>query len=271
MLTTPLPSMKTPIDNCTVGRDSLPDLSGAEIDRLAQSMNTSGVAVLDEVISPRMLAHARDYIEYELQRRGGQYFGLSGPEWIGASPLASLGNSPAFREILASLWERAMQREAPDDRVSASLRVLAGTVGLRHADLFHYDSFVVTALVPLLIPDGPDEPHGDLVVYPNLRRVRRHAIVNILEKAVVESAFARRIWRQPMVQHWLRARAVPMRPGSVYFFWGMRSLHANRPCLPESVRCTALFHFGDPHAGGLLKRLSARRHQARLERLSRRA
>jgi hypothetical protein len=247
----------------------LPSLSAYDIETLARTMDESGVAVLRNVIPATRLDETRRYIRQELSRRGNQYFGLTGYDWIDASPLADLGRSSTFRDILAALWERAMHEPAPAVELAPSLRVLAGTVGLRHSGLFHYDSYVVTALVPLLIPDGPDEPRGDLVMYPNLRQVRRHALVNIVEKAVVESSLARRLWRAPLVQGHLRAQAVPMQPGNIYFFWGMRSLHANRACLPESVRSTALFHFGDPHAGSFLKRLSARRHQAELARLGR--
>jgi hypothetical protein len=250
-------------------RAELPTLPVADINRLAQTIDTSGVAVLRDVIPAAMLDQARDYIKCKLHQHDNQYFGLAGREWIVASPLAELARSSAFHDILAALWEHAMRRAAPDVEVTSSLRVLAGTVGLKHSGLFHYDSYVVTALVPLIIPDGADEPRGDLVLYPNLRRVRRHAIVNVLEKAVVENALSRAIWRLPLVQRWLSARAIPMQPGNIYFFWGMRSLHANRACLPESVRCTALFHFGDPHAASVLKRFSARHHQARLKRLNR--
>jgi len=257
------------LDRALIRSELLPVLCDAEVDALAHSMNVSGVAILRDVIPASILAQTRNFILRELHQRGGQYFYLKGFDWVDASPLGELVRSPAFRHVLRGLWERAMQRTAPDVESRPSLRVLAGTVGLRHAGLFHYDSYVVTALVPLVIPDSPDEPHGDLVMYPNLRRVRRNAIVNILEKAVVESGLGRLLWQLPVVQRRFSARAIPMRPGNIYFFWGMRSLHANLACLPESVRSTALFHFGDPHAGGFLKRLSAWHHHARLKRLNR--
>jgi hypothetical protein len=255
----------------STSREALPRLSAEDISALRHDMDSNGVGVLRDVIPATTLDEAKRYIQTELKRHGGQYFGLTGREWIEASPLATLARSPAFYSILAALWEQAMQCVAPECDIAASLRVLAGTVGLRHSGLFHYDSYVVTALVPLLIPNGPAEVRGDLVMYPNLRRVRRNAFVNIVEKMLVENPLACRVWRLPFVQRRLAARAIPMQPGNIYFFWGMRSLHANRACLPDDIRSTALFHFGDPHAGSFLKRLSARRHRARLARLSRAA
>jgi hypothetical protein len=250
-------------------RELLPELSATDIEALGVTMDASGFAVLRNVVQASLLAEAEPYIKRELQKHDNQYFGLAGRDWIEASPLAELGRSPEFRRILATLWEHSMRRAAPVCDVAPSIRVLSGTIGLRHSGRFHYDSYVVTALVPLMIPNGPDEPAGDLIMYPNLRHARSNALVNIVEKIVTENAWACRIWCSALVQRWLHAKVIPMQPGNIYFFWGMRSLHANQACLPHSIRCTALFHFGDPHAGGLLKRLSGQRHQARLRRLSR--
>jgi hypothetical protein len=251
--------------------DPLPVLPPEVLDDLGAAMDACGVGVLSSVVAPGLLAEMSDYIHQELAHRGGQYFSMEGPQWIADSPLAPLARSAGLQRVLGSLWEHAMHTRVPQNALAPSLRVLSGTVGLKHSFLFHYDSYVVTALIPLLIPDGQDEPHGDLVLFPNLRPVRRNALFNICEKALVENALACRFWRMPWVQRRLQARVVPMKPGHIYFFWGMRCLHANQPCLPGSVRSTALFHFGDPHAGGFLKRLSAAHHRAKVRRLDRAA
>ncbi|MBC8752308.1 hypothetical protein F6X42_39575 [Paraburkholderia sp. WC7.3b] len=49
----------------------------------------------------------------------------------------------------------------------------------------------------------------------------------------------------------------------------MRSLHANQACLPSSVRCSVLLHFGDPHEGSVFKGLSQRLHSMSLRRMAR--
>jgi len=249
--------------------DPLASLSDSDLDALAQAMDTTGFAVLHDVIEAPLLESMRVYIDGELKRRNVEYLGLAGPEWIQDSPLAASPKSASLQTMLTGLYRRAMKEAPAESRIATSIRVLSGGTGAKHSWLFHYDSYVVTALIPLQIPDGRGELPGDLVMYPNLRRVRRRPMFNIVEKLVVESPLACRFWKRGAVQRAMSAHTVHMRPGNIYFFWGMRSLHANQPCLPTSVRCTALFHFGDPHAGSLFKRLSARHHQARLRRLSR--
>ena len=240
----------------------------ADIDALYADMNRTGVGTLYGVIPPAFLQRMRCYVTEELERRGGEYFGLDRADGVEDTPLLPVIRHAGLNSAMHGLYERAMGEAPPHDRVFPVLRVLAGQIGLRHAHLYHYDSYVVTALVPIVIPDRADEPRGHLVMYPNLRPVRRVVLVNVLEKAVMESSLARRLWRSGLVQRALGARIVPLEPGNIYFFWGMRSLHANEACLPTSVRSTALLHFGDPHESSPLKRFSQRRHRRTLRRLA---
>lgn len=238
-----------------------------DIDALYADMNRTGVGTLYGVIPSAFLHRMRRYIAEELERRNGEYFGLDRSDGIEETPLRPVIRNAGLTAAMRGLYERAMGEAPPHDRMFPVLRVLAGSIGLRHAHLYHYDSYVVTALVPIVIPHRPDEPRGHLVMFPNLRPVRRLVLANVLEKAVMESSLARRLWRSGWVQRALGARIVPLTPGNIYFFWGMRSLHANEACLPTSVRCTALLHFGDPHESSPLKRFSQRLHRRNLRRL----
>ncbi len=128
--------------------------SDEEIAALASAIDTVGFGVLEDAVPSFVIDQSRQYVEGQLRQRGGQYFGLAGREWIEDSPLAPLARSPQFECVLQNLYRHAMGEPAPGRPLAPSLRVLAGAVGLRHSYLFHYDSYVVTALVPLMIPDG---------------------------------------------------------------------------------------------------------------------
>jgi hypothetical protein len=235
---------------------------------LAESMDDSGVGILHDIVPEAILTEMRSFVAQQIELHGGQYFGLGGEAWIADTCLNQLFEDAGFRALLRSLYERKMRAPPPSDRIFPVLRGLTGTHGLRHALNFHYDSYVVTVLLPILIPNGPDEPRGHLLMFPNLREARRFAIVNILEKLLLERLL-KRMWRSPCVRRWYSAKIVPLTPGNLYFFWGMCSFHANEACLPSSVRCTALLHFGDPHEGNVLKGISQRLHLMRLRRMER--
>ncbi|MFV3308131.1 hypothetical protein ACNFBT_22925 [Pseudomonas sp. NY15181] len=257
----------TELNDCTPP-DGFATLSAASAQALANSMDESGVGILHHIVPDAILAQLRSFITHQIEQHNGQYFSFEGMEWTAGTCLRPLFEEAGLRALMRCLYERKMRTRPPSDRIFPVLRVLTGTHGLRHAHNFHYDSYVVTVLLPVLIPNGPSEPPGHLVMFPNMRDARRFAVVNILEKLLVENLL-KQIWRRPNVQQWLSAKIVPLTPGNLYFFWGMRSLHANQPCLPTSVRSTVLLHFGDPHEGSVFKGLSQRLHVRRLRRMDR--
>jgi len=257
----------TALNDC-LPADGFASVSAASAQALAESMDECGVGVLHHIVPDAILAQLRSFIAHQVEQHGGQYFGFGGNAWIAGTCLRPLFEDAGLHALLRSLYERKMGTSPPSDGILPVLRVLTGTHGLRHAHNYHYDSYVVTVLLPVLIPNGPDEPPGHLVMFPNLRNARRFAVVNILEKLLVEKLL-KRVWRTPRVQRWLAAKIVPLTPGNLYFFWGMRSLHANQACLPTSVRCTVLLHYGDPHEGNVFKSLSQRLHAMSLQRMAR--
>ncbi|CAM5498051.1 Phytanoyl-CoA dioxygenase OS=Stutzerimonas stutzeri OX=316 GN=CXK95_10520 PE=4 SV=1 [Stutzerimonas stutzeri] len=90
-------------------------------------------------------------------------------------------------------------------------------------------------------------------------------LLNVLEKALVQNTFTRKLISLGIRLHLLRPQRLRLVPGNLYLFWGYRSLHANEPCNPAYRRATAIFHYGDPHAGSLLTSLilAVNQHRAR--------
>jgi hypothetical protein len=76
--------------------------------------------------------------------------------------------------------------------------------------------------------------------------IRSNVIFNVLEKAVMQNRLMQKVMATKLMQRHLKAKVLRIKPGNVYFFRGYQSLHANEPCLPSSLRATALYHFGDP-------------------------
>ncbi|MEX3938565.1 hypothetical protein AB4Y44_03220 [Paraburkholderia sp. BR10937] len=235
---------------------------------LAQSMDDDGVGVLRDIVPAAILTKLRSGVAVLVEQQGARYFGFSGAQWVTGTCLAPLFEDSGLHALLRQLYVRKMGTLPPSERIYPVMRVLSGKQGVRHSNNFHYDSYAISILLPIQIPNDPGELAGHLVMFPNLRNARRFAIVNIVEKAIMEKLLAR-IWRSPRVQKWLSAKVVTLQPGNLYFIWGLRSLHANQACAPSSVRCTVLFHFGDPHESSVFKGLSHWLHAMKLRRMAR--
>lgn len=237
------------------------------VERLVRDMNEQGYAGIAGFFPAATIAEARQWVTRELAKHNGEYFSYIGRDAVKGSLMAALGGSPGLRRLLAEIYERGIGRPAPASGLFQVLRVLAGGTGLKQSYQFHYDAYVVTALVPIAIPEGEGEARGDLVIYPRLRSIRRNVVVNLVEKMLLQNALARRAAASGLVRRLLGAKLLRMVPGDIYFFWGYQSLHGNEPCAPASLRSTALFHFADPHenspAVALIQGLR-RRHEQRI-------
>jgi hypothetical protein len=234
---------------------TLPEISEEAIAELVQNIETFGFAQLPNYLGQADLEHLRDFVKQKIAEAGDEYVAISGKPAFAGTMLDAITDAPAFLNLMHRVYEKAYN-SAPRQALYQVLRCIKGETGLKQAYFFHYDSYVVTALLPIIIP--PNGNKGNLLIKANRRPVRNSYLRNLVDKLLVDNRLA---------QIWLRRTArlprigfseVEIVPGNLYFFWGYRSLHANEPCDPNQIRATALFHFADPHAESELRKITGR-------------
>lgn len=238
------------------GRERLPRLSDQDVRKLADQIERTGVAVLPNYIGPEALERLQDYVRQQVAEAGGEYTSIEGKEAVSETLLGELPDKAEFMSLLRRLYEHATGAVAPQQKIHQVLRCLTGRTALRECYIFHFDSYVVTLLLPILIPSG--RPQGHLIMRPNLRRIRPFYALNLLDKLLIDNKLTQLLLKQLFDAGVLKLSKVEMAPGSLYMFWGYRTLHTNQPCDPQNIRSTALFHFGDPHSGSWLRRSMGR-------------
>jgi hypothetical protein len=228
----------------------LAEVDDRALDALVREMDVKGYGFLPNYISGPQLESMRGFVSDAVARAGNQYVGFTGADSLAGSTFGELGKSPAFVQLIRRVYERGVHSAAPDAGLYQVLRCLAGQTGKAHSLIFHYDSYVVTALIPVHIPQ--DGQSGDLIMLPNKRRIRKSYAANLVDKILLDNKLTQGTLRLMMKLGILPVERIKMVPGNIYFFWGYRSIHANEACDPTKVRATALFHFANPHAGSNL-------------------
>lgn len=235
------------------------------IEYVAHQLRTKGNACITNFLSSEQLISLQETVAAEAQKHKGRYFAHHGGGEIESSLLGALGASAGFRNLLESVYRAGAGKNAYNDEILKVLRCVQGNSGRRESNCFHYDASLVTALLPIEIPqNGVDR--GDLIMFPNLRRVRSNVLFNVAEKALLQNALSRKLISAGVRHNVLHPEKLQLVPGNLYLFWGYRTLHANEPCDPASRRATAIFHYGDPHAGSFATRLILRLNQRRARR-----
>ncbi|MGY3442703.1 MULTISPECIES: hypothetical protein [unclassified Bradyrhizobium] len=218
---------------------------------LAAELDQKGFVCIENAIDPAWIERAQGYVHGLVEQKGKRYFALNWLSRNEGTPPQELTGDPQMRRLLTRLAQIGCPRAKLDEEIYTGLRVVAGRTGDERSLLYHYDKHVITALAPILIPDGPKRRAGELIVFPNRRGYRRFTFLNIVEKAITQSN-----WYRNRVTRALAEGDLPnikyLKPGNLYLFWGYRTYHANFPVASDAVRATMLLHYGDPHPGSLI-------------------
>jgi hypothetical protein len=224
----------------------LPEVSEETLDALIADIDRAGFGMIPHYIPADQLELMRRFVADAIAAAGQQYVGFVGRDAVAGSAFSDLSDTPAFRSLMHRVYERGTGRAAPDAGLYQVLRCLAGETGKAHSLIFHYDSYVVTALIPVEIPRQGQT--GDLVMLPFRRGIRPTYVANLIDKVLLDNKATQSILRLLCKIGILPLIRIKMIPGNIYFFWGYRTIHANEACDPSNVRATALYHFANPHA-----------------------
>jgi hypothetical protein len=229
--------------------------------RFFEAMQRTGFCCAENAISPDTLAGLRREVKRLVDANGRRFLFLQNPYKEPGSAFRPLAQSRNFIRFLLDLSNRGSNSDNSDFEVLNILRVVPGDKSAGQVLNFHFDAEVVTALVPIDIPDGPPEKAGHLVAIPNLRKFRRFVLLNVLEKAIFQNGLTRKLVKLFALRNGNQKYIYKLVPGNVYFFWGYRTLHANLPLDSDQMRATMLFHFGNPHKNSSIVRFIKSRHR----------
>lgn len=224
--------------------------SDAGIKTLVESINTSGYAVLPGWATDHQLAELRNLVMATVDAAGNGYVALTGQEAVSGSVLHEWGSSAVFIDLCQRIVEIATGRQPVERQLHQVLRCLIGDGGQRESMIFHYDSFVLTTIMPVCMPEETDP--GDLLMLRNHRPLRRNYFFNLIDKMLVDNRWAQRWLKKSYANGDEKFTRIHMLPGDMYLFWGYRSLHTNLPADPNVVRATAVFHYDNLHANSTL-------------------
>jgi hypothetical protein len=218
---------------------------------LAAELNEKGFVCIENAINPAWIERAQAYVHSLVEQKGKRYFALNWLSRNQGTPPQELIDDPQMRGLMDDLAQIGCPGAKLDEEIYTGLRVVAGSTGAERSLLYHYDKHVITALAPILIPEGPKRGAGELIVFPNRRGYRRFTLFNIIEKAIVQSN-----WYRNRVTRKLAAGDLPnikyLKPGNLYLFWGYRTYHSNFPVAGDAVRATMMLHHGDPHPTSMI-------------------
>jgi len=224
--------------------------SDAQVASLIKAIDSDGYAVLPDWASPTQLQTLQTLVTETVAAAGNDYVALAGRQAVQGTPLFDWGNSRTFIDLCRRIVAGATGEPCEDAGLTQTLRCLTGNGGRKESLIFHYDSFVLTTIMPVCMPQSGER--GDLLMLPNRRPLRRHYAANLLDKVLVDNKWVQRHLRSRLAHDDQTFTRIAMRPGHLYLFWGYRSLHTNMPVASDALRATAVFHYHNVHGSSSL-------------------
>lgn len=227
-----------------------------DVPLVVQAIEDNGFAVIPDYVSRQDIAQAQRAIEKAVRSNNNESVAVLGMHDFSDTFLHGLEHDPDFVQLCRDICRSALGTSATDAKLVPSLRCLSGASGQTHSMIFHYDTFVLTVILPIIIPT--EGRAGRLVMVPNKRPIRANYVKNLLDKVLLDNSIAQRRFHRLHARGDPRLVYVDMQPGNAYIFWGYRSVHTNEACDPDKIRSTAIFHFVDPHENSRMKRMLGR-------------
>ncbi len=208
-------------------------------------IKNSGYIVKDDLITGTDLESLQAFTRNSIEEFKGRNFRLYDKDFDN-----SIISSPAFNNKIDSFIQNIIKNEYPEFSNKSSdiykvLRVVAGAKQKEQANLFHFDAHLITILIPIIIPDNANNKNGDLVILPNIRRVHKYLILNIIQKIFFQNKIVRKILSKFSLKNFLDYKILKLKVGNIYAFNGFTTLHGNMEIDEGSVRATLLVHAYD--------------------------
>ncbi len=217
---------------------SAPQFSSTDAARIVSEIDRDGYAAITGFVSEADLAEAQRFVRDAVAANGGNYLDFKGAERLEGTFLRSLSGDQGFLDLCRGIYEHSTGQPAPDVGFYQVLRCLSGGLARANSLTFHYDSYVLTALIPIIMPDRGTP--GDLLIIPNTRAVRSSYLGNLVDKVMLDNPLSQGVLRMLYARGSRLIRHVPLVPGTLYLFYGYRTIHTNEACDPDAIRSTAL-------------------------------
>ena len=215
-------------------------------------LDTHGFYCIENAISDDDLNILQSHINYLVSIHGNKYFSLTNPYLDTGSPFSKIVGDTSFIELLKKLAELKSGLLLNNSKILNILRVVTGSLTKSQSNLYHFDASLVTALVPIIIPNEGALNSGNLVAFPNIRPLRKSVLINIFEKILYQNPITRFILSLYIKKFSNGKHVITLKPGNIYLFWGYQTLHANLENAPNNLRATLLLHYGNPYDNSIL-------------------
>ena len=206
-------------------------------------LEKEGFYCFENLIDKSQLDSLVQLVKEKLSENNNKYFFLADQKLNN-----TIINDKEFISIFEKIFENIslnLNLKNPNKQeIYKVLRVITGNKNEKESYRYHFDAHLFTVLVPIIIPEREKSHNGDLIIFPNIRKVINSLYLNIIQKIIFQNRFTKFLLKNNYIFK-NKSVLLKLKPGNVYIFYGYRTLHGNQSIDYRDVRATLLLHFYD--------------------------
>lgn len=206
-------------------------------------LEKEGFYCFENLIDKSQLDSLVQLVKEKLSENNNKYFFLADQKLNN-----TIINDKEFISIFEKIFENISLnlnlKNANKQEIYKVLRVITGNKNEKESYRYHFDAHLFTVLVPIIIPEREKSHNGDLIIFPNIRKVINSLYLNIIQKIIFQNRFTKFLLKNNYIFK-NKSVLLKLKPGNVYIFYGYRTLHGNQSIDYRDVRATLLLHFYD--------------------------
>ena len=212
---------------------------------ILEQIQKNGYFQSEEIISLKDLSDLRIFVNSKLNDHPKTNFRLY-EENFKNSILTNIDFKKKIQDLIDKIvLECFKDFKSKKSNIYRVLRIVSGKKQKKQAHLYHFDAHLITLLIPIFVPNNENKKNGDLVIFPNIRKVHKNLLINIVQKFFFQNLIIRNFLKINIIKKFLNHKIVKIKPGSVYAFIGFATLHGNLEIDTKSTRATLLVHAYD--------------------------
>ena len=212
-------------------------------DECIKKLENEGFYCFKNLLSNNEINSLIELVRKKLNENNKKYFFLADQK-LNNTIINNYKFISKFEELFKNLSLNLNLKNFDKQKIYKVLRVITGNKNEKESYRYHFDAHLFTVLVPIIIPKRENSNNGNLIIFPNIRKIIKSLLLNIIQKIFFQNRITKFLLKNNYIYK-NKVTLLNLKPGNVYIFYGYRTLHGNQSIDPRDVRATLLLHFYD--------------------------
>ena len=224
--------------------------------KLINDLNNYGYAEIDNFLTKDEHSQILTFLEEKKNRFKNNNFSLSDEE-LNLDIFKKIFNKHDFKTLFTEILNF--------NKINVKIegRQLHTVLGYRTGNknpkktipMYHFDAYLITILIPIIVPPQKEKYKGELLIYPNLRKIHKFMITNFIIKILTQNFIFRYLINFSFFKNFFKMHKLNLNLNKIFFFYGYRSMHGVESIGLNVKRSTLLYHIYNPHLDTFLDNL----------------